>query len=214
MAPASEKLPIEDQQLALIDEVFAQQEPAATQDVVVDPDIEKRVAKKPVRRPLPEHLEVVEERLDLIPARLIRRRTVRPVYACTACKDQSPVQVPMPPQVIEKGICGPGLLAHVILTKYLDHGTLYRVQQELARHGVTTTRTTLVDWVAGAATTLEPLYRLVRDDLMGGSYLQIDETPVRVMDPEVLGKTATGWLWVYARPGGGVIFDFQKSRGR
>ena len=89
-------------------------------------------------RPLPEHLEVVEERLepadktcshcgreqclvreesserlDLIPARLIRRRTVRPVYACTACKDQSPVQVPMPPQVIHKGICGPGLLAHV-----------------------------------------------------------------------------------------------------
>ena len=122
----SEKLPIEDQQLALIDEVFAQQEPAATQDVVVDPDIEKRVAKKPVRRPLLEHLEVVEERLepadktcthcgreqclireesserlDLIPARLIRRRTVRPVYSCTACKDQSPVQVPMPPQVIE-----------------------------------------------------------------------------------------------------------------
>ena len=113
----SEKLPIEDQQLALIDEVFAQQKPAATQDVVVDPDIEKRVAKKPVRRPLPEHLEVVEERLepadktcahcgreqciireesserlDLIPARLIRRRTVRPVYACTACKDQSPLQ--------------------------------------------------------------------------------------------------------------------------
>ena len=235
----SEKLPIEDQQLALIDEVFAQQEPAATQDVVVDPDIEKRVAKKPVRRPLPEHLEVVEERLepanktcahcgreqclireesserlDLIPARLIRRRTVRPVYACTACKDQSPVQVPMPPQVIEKGICGPGLLAHVILTKYLDHGTLYRVQQELARHGVTITRTTLADWVAGAATTLEPIYRLVRDDLMSGSYLQIDETPVRVMDPEVLGKTATGWLWVYARPGGGVIFNFQKGRGR
>ena len=60
----SEKLPIEDQQLTLIDEVFAQQEPAATQDVVVDPDIEKRVVKKPVRRPLPEHLEVVEERLE------------------------------------------------------------------------------------------------------------------------------------------------------
>ena len=43
---------------------------------------------------------------------------------------------------------------------------------------------------------------------MGGSYLQIDETPVQVMDPEVEGRTATGWLWVYARPGGGVIFDF------
>ncbi len=146
--------------------------------------------------------EESSERLDLIPARLIRRRTVRPVYACRACKDQSPVQVPTPTQLNEKKICGLGLLAQVILTKYLDHGTLYRVQQELALHGVTIERTTLADWVAGAATILEPLYRLVRDDLMSGTYLQIDETPVRVMDPEVLGKTATGWLWVYARPRG------------
>ena len=143
---SSEKLPIEDRQLALIDEVFVHPEPATTEDVVVVPDIEKRVAQKPVRRSLPEHLEVVEERLepvvktcshcgreqrlvceesserlDLIPARLIRRRTVRPVYVCSACKDQSPVQVPMSRQVIDKGICGPGLLAHMVLAKYLEH---------------------------------------------------------------------------------------------
>ncbi|MBJ7308579.1 MAG: transposase [Acidimicrobiia bacterium] len=61
---SSEKLPIEDRQLALIDEVFDNPEPATTEDVVVAPDIEKRTAKKPVRRPLPEHLEVVEERLE------------------------------------------------------------------------------------------------------------------------------------------------------
>ena len=120
----------------------------------------------------------------------------------------------MPPQVIDKGICGPGLLAHVVLAKYLQHLPLYRVQQEIARFGVEITRTTLADWVAATATALEPLYHLVRDDLMAGSYLQIDETPVQVMDPEVKGRTATGWLWVYARPGGGVIFDFQKGRGR
>jgi len=96
----------------------------------------------------------------------------------------------------------------------LIHRPLYRVQQELARFGVDITRTTLADWVAAAATALEPLHHLVRQDLMGGSYLQIDETPVRVMDPEVEGRSATGWLWVYARPEGGVIFDFQKSRGR
>jgi hypothetical protein len=120
----------------------------------------------------------------------------------------------MPPQVIHKGICGPGLLAHVVLAKYLQHLPLYRVQQEIARFGVEITRTTLADWVAATATALEPLYHLVRDDLMAGSYLQIDETPVQVMDPEVKGRTATGWLWVYARPGGGVIFDFQKGRGR
>jgi hypothetical protein len=108
---SSEKLPIEDRQLALIDEVFDHPEPATTEDVVVVPHIEKRVAKKTARRPLPEHLEVGEERVDLIPARLIRRWTVRPVYACSACKDHSPVQAPMSPQVIAKGICGPGLLA-------------------------------------------------------------------------------------------------------
>ncbi len=132
-------------------------------------------------------------------SRLTRRRTVRPVYACSACKDQSPVQAPMPPQVIDKGICGPGLLAHVVLVKYLEHRPLYRLQQELARFGVEITRTTLADWVAATATALEPLYRLVRDDLMAGSYLQVDETPVQVMDPEVEGRTATGWLWVCQR---------------
>ena len=124
---SSEKLPIEDRQLALIDEVFDNPEPATTEDVVLAPDIEKRTAKKPVRKPLPELIELVEEhlepadktcshcgreqclvgeksseRLDLIPAQLIRRRTVRSVYACSACKDQSSVQVPMPPLVIDR----------------------------------------------------------------------------------------------------------------
>lgn len=69
------------------------------------------------------------------------------------------------------------------------------MQQELARFAVEITRTTLVDWVAAVATVLEPLYRLVRDDLITGSYLRFDEAPVRVMDPEVDGRTATGWLW-------------------
>ena len=102
--------------------------------------------------------EESSERLDLIPAFLIRRRTFRPVYACSSCKDQSPVQAPMPPHVIDKGICGPGLLAHVVLANYLEHRPLYRVQQKLARFGVEITRTTLADWMAATATALEPLY--------------------------------------------------------
>ena len=242
--PRSEKLNLEDHQLPLLDEVFKNPVPAATTDVVVnvapvDPPSDKPERGKPVRRPLPEHLEVVEERLepasracgrcgreqclvreecterlDLIPAKLIRRRTVRPVYACGSCKDQSPVQAPMPPQVIEKGLCGPGLLAHVVLSKYIDHRPLYRVQQELGRHGVEVTRSTLADWVSAAAGALEPLQQRLRQDLVAGSYLQVDETPVKVMDPEVRGRTASGWLWVYARPGGGVVFDFQTGRGR
>ena len=138
--------------------------------MVVPPDIEKVDRKKPVRRALPENIQVVEEhlepadktcnrcvkdrclireealeRLDRIPAQLIRRRTIRPVYGCNCCKDQSQVQAPMTPQVIEKGLCGSGLLAHVVLSKYIEHPPLYRVQQELARNGVEITRTSLAD---------------------------------------------------------------------
>ena len=217
--PRSEKLTLEERQLPLLEQVFENPEPPATEDVVVPPETQtpKTERKKPVRRSLPEHLEVVterlepqeklcphcgqercvireecSERLDLIPARLIRRRTVRPVLACGRCKD-GVVQAPMPAQVVDKGICGPGLLAHVIFSKYVDHRPLYRVQQELARSGVSITRTTLCDWVDAAASALQPLWRRLHQGLVGGDYLQVDETPVRVMDPEVQGKCATGF---------------------
>ncbi len=151
----SEKISVDENQLELSSTVFVQVEPPVTADVVVPPDLKKVDRKKPVRRAWPENIQVVEERLepadktchrcgkdrclireeaserlDLILAQLIRRRTLRPVYGCNCGKDQSPSQAPMPPQVIEKGLCGPGLLAHVVLAKYLKHRPLYRVQQE------------------------------------------------------------------------------------
>ena len=76
------------------------------------------------------------------------------------------------------------------------------------------TRSTLSDWVNAVAAALEPLQQRLRQDLVGGDYLQLDETPVKVIDPDLLGRTANGWLWVYARPGGPVLFDFQGGRGR
>ena len=124
---------MDENQLELSSTVFVQVEPPVTADVVVPPDLEKVDRKKPVGRAGPENIQVVEERLepadktchrcgqdrclireeaserlDLISAQLIRRRTLRPVYGGNCCKDQSPVQAPMPPQVIEKGLCGPG----------------------------------------------------------------------------------------------------------
>ncbi|MSU32926.1 MAG: hypothetical protein EXS25_09780 [Pedosphaera sp.] len=67
---------------------------------------------------------------------------------------------------------------------------------------------------SASAVALEPIYKAIRTDLIGRNYLHVDETPVRVMDPEVRGKSALGWLWVYGRPKGGVLFDFRSSRGR
>jgi transposase len=89
----------------------------------------------------------------------------------------------------------------VLFSKYRFRSPLYQVQQELARADLEITRTTLADWVAIGTGALEPLFAQIRKDLVGGDYLQVDETPVRVMDPEVPGKTAQEWLWVYARPG-------------
>ena len=120
----------------------------------------------------------------------------------------------MPPPVIQKGLRGPGLLGHVICAKYLKHGPLYRVQQELERYGVNVSRATLCvlgGWVEAAAVALQPLWRGIQAGLMAGDYLQADETPVGVLGPEPQGKAATGCLWVYGRPKGDVLFDFRSG---
>ncbi len=85
------------------------------------------------------------------------------------------------------------------------------MQREIARFGEETTRTTLADWVVATAMALEPLYRSLCEDFIAGSSLKIDDTPVRVMNPELEGQAATGCLLVYARPGGVLILDCQKS---
>lgn len=119
----------------------------------------------------------------------------------------------MPPAVIDKGLAGPGLVAQVVLAKYDDHLPLYRQQQQFERLGVYFARNTMCGWVEQAAHWLEPIVREMKRELLAGDYLQIDETPVRVLDPEVKGKSAKGYLWVAGRPGGDVIFEFHRGRG-
>ncbi len=120
----------------------------------------------------------------------------------------------MPPAIVPKGLCGDGLVAYVVLQKYLEHRPLYRQQQEFRRLGANLSRTVLADAVEAAAVALQPLWKLIRDELVQGDYLQVDETPVRVLDPEVKGKAGTGYLWVYHQPGGDVLFDYQAGRSR
>ena len=235
--PRSEKLILADGQIALLEELFQSPTAPVTEEVLVDAAAPAS-RKKAVRQAIPETFEVVVERIepqdkscphcgeqrcvirqdqsdkfDLIPARLICRRTLRPVLACPKCKE-GVAQAPMPPAIVDKGICSDALIAHVIVAKYLDHLPLYRQQQQFLRWGANLSRTVLSDAVDAAAVALEPLWKRLRDQLVGGDYLQVDETPVRVMDPEVKGKTGTGWLWVYHRPGGAVLFDYRAGRSR
>jgi transposase len=159
------------------------------------------------------------ERLDVIPMRYQVIVTRRPKYGCRACQ-VAPVQAPAPPRLIEGGLPTERLVAHVLVAKYADHAPLYRQAQILARQGIALDRSTLASWVGTAAAELKPLWRLLRDDLLGSAKLFADETPARVLDPG-RGRTKTGWFWAIARddrPWGGadppaVVFTYAPGRG-
>jgi transposase len=176
--------------------------------------------RAPVRRPLPDHLpreevrhepagdcpdcgsalehlgDDVAEVLEHEPARFKVIRHVRPKLACSGC--QTIVQQPAPSRPIERGLAGPGLLAHVLVSKYADHLPLYRQCEIYARDGVDLERSTLAGWVGGTSRLLTPLIEAIGRYVTSGDKLHADDTPVPVLDPG-RGKTRTGRLWTYVR---------------
>ena len=177
--------------------------------------------RKRKRRPLPEHLpreththmpaeeacsacggqlcklgEDVSEMLEYIPASFKVIRHVRPKMCCTRC--DAIVQAPAPSRPIDRGLAGPGLLAHVLVSKYADHLPLYRQSEIYAREGVDLDRSTLADWVGAASYLLSPLVDQLRKHVLAASKLHADDTPVPVLAPGT-GKTKTARLWTYVR---------------
>lgn len=153
------------------------------------------------------------ERFEYVPARIIRHETLRPRLACP-CGQGGVSIAQLPAAPIDKGMPGPGLLAQVILAKYDDHLPLYRQEQQFARLGVVFPRQRLCDWVEKGANLVQILVHRMKEKLLAGDYLQVDETPVKVMDPEVKGKCATGYLWVAGVPQGDVVFEFHRGRDK
>jgi transposase len=196
---------------------------------------------QPVRRPLPEHLpreqrvhepactcpqcgvamrkigEDVSEVLDYVPAHWRVIRHVRPKMACPEC--ERIVQVPAPSRPIDRGLAGPGLLAHVLVAKYADHLPLYRQSEIYAREGVELERSTLAEWVGGCFRLVDPLLEALAHYVFAAGKLHADDTPVPVLDPG-RGKTKTGRLWTYVRddrPAGSndppaVLFRYSPDR--
>jgi len=189
------------------------------------------------RHPLPEHLETetvtiepeekicpccgkplerigeeVSEEVDLIPAKLIRRRTIRPKYACR-CGEAGVKIAPLPPRLIPQSRLGLGLATHILLSRFDDHLSFYRLEQQFReRNGIVIPRQQMVQWVEQIASWLRPVYDAMWRQMLAGGYLQVDETPVRVLDPDVEGRAARGYLWFYAVPRGDVVLDFDRSR--
>lgn len=144
--------------------------------------------------------EEVSERLDYRPARYLRLRTVRPKFVSVANKAAAPVVVPVGPQLAEKLQATPAMIAHVIVGKYADHLPLYRQAAILqSRHGLHTTRQTLCDWVMLAAQWMRLIYEEVCKNVRDADYLQVDETPIRYIDPGS-GRCQTGYFWTVHRP--------------
>ena len=140
--------------------------------------------------------EDVSEMLEYVPASFFVVRHVRPKLRCTKCDHI--VQAAAPTRPIERGVAGPGLLAHVLVSKYADHLPLYRQSEIYARYGVELERSTLADWVGGTSKLLDPLVETLRRYVMAAGKVHADDTPVPVLAPGN-GKTKTGRLWTYVR---------------
>src|SRR6202522_1303774 len=144
-------------------------------------------------RPLGED---VSEMLEYFASHFKVIRHVRPKLSCGSC--QRIVQAQAPSRPIERGIAGPGLLAHVLVSKYCDHLPLYRQSEIYEREGVELERSTLADWVGGTSQLLAPLVEALRRHVLSATKLHADDTPVPVLAPGN-GRTKTGRLWTYVR---------------
>jgi transposase len=156
--------------------------------------------------------EEVTEMLDYQPAKFFRRQIIRRKFVRREEPDLAPVIAPLPESLLQRCIAAPGLLAQVIVSKYCDHLPLYRQEQIYwERHQVWLPRQSMTRWVHLASEWLKPIYRQIKDQMMKGSYLQVDETPIRYLDPGN-GKTGLGYLWVAYRPGEDVLFEWYTTR--
>jgi transposase len=155
------------------------------------------------------------ERLDYRPASLFIVEHVQAKYVCRRCAGEI-VAAPAPLEALPKCLAGPGLLAHVIVSKYADHLPLHRLEGILARHGVPLARSTMGDWLAGCAAALAPLYLLMGDRVRQSKVIHTDDTPVTTLDHDDPDGRKTGRVWVYLgdRDHPYTVYDATPNRQR
>lgn len=157
--------------------------------------------------------EEVTEELERIPGKLFVRQYVRPKYARKT--GEGVVIASLPARPIDKGIPGPGLLSQVTIDKYTDHIPVHRQQQRLEREGIKLPSSTINDWIGSVCALLDPLFEAHKKEVLSSNYLQVDETPIKVLDKNKKGTTHRGYHWVYHSPlKRMVLFDYREGRGR
>jgi transposase len=185
------------------------------------PRVDQRVEPDDTNCPTPECGqpmvrvgEDISERLDIQPAQFFVHRQIRGKWACKCC--QLLVQEPAAPQVFDNALPTPGLQAHTVVSRFVDHVPYYRQQQINARSGVHTPRSTLAAWGGHTGAQLLPLHEAHRAFVLGSAVVHADETPIGLLDPGG-GKTKKAYMWAYARGAfeaePGVVYDFCVGRG-
>jgi transposase len=155
------------------------------------------------------------EQLDVEPARYFVLVTKREKRACRFCKEGGVVTAALAARIIDKSLASDRVVIDTVVAKYSDHLPLYRQSAMLEREtGVEISRATLDGWVLRVGELLSPIAAGVGRELVQGTYIQADETPVGVQMHDGRGKNHQAYLWQYGRPGGSVVFDFRLGRGR
>ena len=220
--------------LALGEEAAPAAGPLAAQHISYERHQAGTKSKHAGRMPLPAHLprkqivlepegvdtslwkkigQEITEELDYVPCRLFVRQYVRPKYAHPS--GEGVVIASLPERPIAKGVAGPALLSHIISSKFLNHLPLYRQAQQFKREGVSLAASTINDWIKASCQLLEPLYQVLRQQVLASDYLQADESPIQVLDKDKKASTHRGYHWVYhAVEQRLVLFDYRKGRGR
>jgi transposase len=187
----------------------------------------------PGRTKLPEHLErreiIIEpqaktegckkigveitEELEYEPGKLFVNRYVRPKYVMP--NNEGIIIATMIDRPLPKAIAGPGLLAQIIIDKYVDHLPLYRQMERFKREGINIPYSTIGDWIKNGCTLIDPLYEALEKLVVQSNYLHADESPIKVLDKDKKGTTHRGYFWVYHNSIDGLVwFDYREGRGR
>ena len=154
------------------------------------------------------------EQLDVEPARYFVVVTKREKRACKGCADAVSA-APLPERIIDKGLVSDRVVIDTLVSKYSDHLPLYRQSVILERDaGVSISRATLDGWVMRVGESLTPVSAAIGRELIGGGYIQADETPVPVQMHDRRGKNHQAYLWQYGKPGESTVFEFRMGRGR
>jgi transposase len=241
--PGSEKLTSQQLELLELEPGVSDLEVAAEGEREgLPPSSEKKKRKHPGRQTLPASLPRVErvmactpeqsvcagcgqatmligyeesEQLDVEPVKYYVLVTRREKRACKRCEERGVMAAPLPPRIIEKSLVSDRVIVDAIISKYSNHCPLYRQSAILLRDaGIHLSRATIDGWVMRVGDLLTPLAGVMRNELLRGTYIQADETPVDVQTRDGRSSNHPGYLWQYGTPGGAAIFEFRMGRGR